>query len=44
MSRKGDCWDNAAMESFFATLKLELELDTAQGSRAATRHLVFEWT
>ena len=23
MSRKGDCWDNAAMESFFATLKTE---------------------
>ena len=24
MSRKGDCWDNAIMESFFATLKTEL--------------------
>lgn len=24
MSRKGDCWDNAAMESFFHTLKTEL--------------------
>ena len=24
MSRKGDCWDNAPMESFFATLKGEL--------------------
>ena len=24
MSRKGDCWDNAPMESFFATLKKEL--------------------
>ena len=23
MSRKGDCWDNAAMESFFASLKKE---------------------
>lgn len=23
MSRKGDCWDNAAMESFFSTLKQE---------------------
>ncbi|WP_019011603.1 integrase core domain-containing protein, partial [Deinococcus aquatilis] len=43
MSRKGDCWDNAAMESFFATLKMELELDTAQGNRADTRNLVFEW-
>ena len=24
MSRKGDCWDNAVLESFFATLKKEL--------------------
>jgi transposase InsO family protein len=24
MSRKGDCYDNAPMESFFATLKAEL--------------------
>jgi putative transposase len=24
MSRKGNCWDNAVVESFFATLKLEL--------------------
>ncbi len=24
MSRKGDCWDNAVTESFFATLKTEL--------------------
>jgi putative transposase len=23
MSRSGDCWDNAAMESFFSTLKTE---------------------
>jgi len=25
MSRKGDCWDNAVAESFFATLERELE-------------------
>jgi transposase InsO family protein len=24
MSRRGDCWDNAVVESFFATLKREL--------------------
>ncbi len=24
MSRKGDCWDNAVVESFFATIKKEL--------------------
>lgn len=26
MSRKGDCWDNAPTESFFSTLKLELDV------------------
>lgn len=25
MSRRGDCWDNAVAESFFATLERELE-------------------
>ena len=24
MSRKGDCWDNSVVESFFGTLKQEL--------------------
>ncbi len=43
MSRKGECWDNAAMESFFATLKMELDLHKVQGNRADTRNLVFEW-
>jgi transposase InsO family protein len=33
MSRKGDCYDNAAMESFFHSLKVE----QIQGSRYATR-------
>lgn len=27
MSRKGDCWDNAVVESFFSTLKSELLCD-----------------
>ena len=27
MSRKGDCWDNAVVESFFSSLAFELELD-----------------
>jgi transposase InsO family protein len=27
MSAKGCCWDNAVVESFFSTLKFELELD-----------------
>ncbi len=33
MSRKGNCWDNAVMESFFGTLKQEL----LQHHRFATR-------
>ncbi|MFM7551130.1 MAG: integrase core domain-containing protein [Cyanobacteriota bacterium] len=27
MSARGCCWDNAVVESFFSTLKLELDLD-----------------
>ena len=27
MSRRGNCHDNAVMESFFSTLKTELEAD-----------------
>jgi transposase InsO family protein len=33
MSRKGNCWDNACAESFFKTLKRELE--TLDGKHAA---------
>jgi len=35
MSRPGDCWDNAVMESFFATLKTELVHDARWGTRGA---------
>jgi transposase InsO family protein len=34
MSRRGDCWDNAVVESFFATLKTELVADASWRSRA----------
>ena len=34
MSRKGDCWDNAVAESFFATLKVELVHKQLYTSRA----------
>ena len=37
MSRAGDCWDNAMVESFFATLKIELDLDRIWPTRAAAR-------
>ena len=43
MSRKGDCWDNAVVESFFASLKCELDLENAIGTRAETRAIIFEW-
>lgn len=38
MSRKGDCWDNAVVESFFATLTKELlALDRFETRRTASR-------
>ena len=37
MSRKGNSWDNSAQESFFATLKIELALSKARGTRAQAR-------
>lgn len=42
MSRKGNCWDNAAMESFFATLKAELSVSIFD-SHAAARSAVFDY-
>ena len=35
MSRKGDCWDNAVAESFFASLKRELDIDDFESWEAA---------
>ena len=35
MSRRGDCWDNATVESFFATLKRELVARRRWPTRAA---------
>jgi len=42
MSRTGNCWDNAVMESFFATLKAELPT-TVFASHAAARQAVFDY-
>ncbi len=35
MSRRGDCYDNAVMEAFFATVKMELSdrFDNADGAQ-----------
>jgi putative transposase len=43
MSRKGNCWDNAAMESFFGTLKSECVDLTCFQTRADARQVVFEF-
>lgn len=43
MSRKGNCWDNAPMESFFATLKKELVHHEEYKTRTAARHSLFEY-
>ena len=43
MSRKGNCWDNAVAESFFATLKKELVRDRPFETRAAAHVDVFEY-
>lgn len=43
MSRKGDCWDNAVAESFFASLRKELTNRVVFLSRDAARSNVFEY-
>jgi transposase InsO family protein len=41
MSRKGDCWDNACAESFFKTLKNELDTLDGEHSSQEIRQSVF---
>jgi putative transposase len=43
MSRKGDCWDNAAMESFFSTLKRERVYRRQYATRDEARADVFDY-
>ncbi|PYN94178.1 MAG: hypothetical protein DMD89_22260 [Candidatus Rokuibacteriota bacterium] len=43
MSRRGDCWDNAVAESFFATLKVELVHDATWATRTAARSELFDY-
>jgi transposase InsO family protein len=47
MSRKGNCWDNAPMESFFGSLKTELDgdgpFDTRQAARTALFRAIEGW-
>jgi transposase InsO family protein len=41
--RKGQCWDNAVGESFFATIKTELLEDGVWPTRAAAHAAIFEY-
>lgn len=43
MSRKGNCWDNALMESFFATLKKERVYQEDYVTRSEARSSVFDY-
>src|SRR6185437_5739830 len=43
MSRRADCWDNAPMESFFASLKKELVHDADFATRSEARAAIFEY-
>jgi transposase InsO family protein len=43
MSRRGDCWDNAVAESFFATLTKELLLDGVFASRAEAHRALYRF-
>ena len=43
MSRRGDCYDNAAVESFFGTLKTELTHGRRYATRAEARADIFEY-
>ena len=45
MSRKRNCWDNAAMESFFARLKVEsIYAESFNGKKEEAYACVFEYT
>lgn len=43
MSRKGNCWDNACVESFFHSLKTEMTFFEEFETRAEAVSKIFEW-
>ncbi len=43
MSRKGSCYDNAVVESFFSTLKNELVHHLLWNTRAEARTAIFDY-
>jgi transposase InsO family protein len=42
-SRRANCWDNACVESFFHTLKIESIYHEVFESREHARRVIFEW-
>ncbi len=43
MSRRGNCWDNAAMESFFSTMKTERTNRSQYSTRDSARADIFDY-
>ena len=43
MSGKGNCYDNAVAESFFATLEFELIMESDWATKAAARQAIFRY-
>ena len=43
MSRKGNCWDNAAMESFFGRMKVESVHGEQFGSKSEAYRCIFDY-
>ncbi len=43
MSRKGNCYDNASIESFFSSLKYELVYHHRFATRAQARTAIFDY-
>ncbi len=43
MSRRGNCWDNAVVESFFKTLKVELVYHRRYETRLEAQADIFEY-
>ena len=43
MSRKGDCWDNAVVESFFGTLKTEVINRQSWTTRKSAKEAIIDY-
>ncbi len=43
MSRKGNCWDNAVVESFFSSLKMEFVYERSFQTHEEARRALFEY-